>query len=86
MDKDGTPHTAPFGSVRAVTPRLLRLISARYHDTYANLARDGRAVVALLAPPDIAVSIRRQYPWTGQSRAGPDAYQRGKRHRGYRRR
>jgi hypothetical protein len=58
VDKDGTPRTAPFGSVRAVTPRLLRLISARHHDTYANLARDGRVVVALLAPPDIAVSIR----------------------------
>ena len=39
VDEDGTPRTAPFGSVRAVTPRLLRLISARYHDTYANLAR-----------------------------------------------
>ena len=58
VDEDGTPRTAPFGSVRAVTPRLLRLISARYHDTYANLARDGRVMVALLVPPDIAVSIR----------------------------
>jgi hypothetical protein len=58
VDEDGSPRTAPFGSVRAVTPRLLRLISARYHDTYANLARDGRVIVALLAPPDIAVSIR----------------------------
>ena len=58
VDTDGTPRTAPFGSVRAVTPRLLRLISARYHDTYANLCRDGRVMVALVAPSDIAVSIR----------------------------
>lgn len=58
VDADGTPHAAPFGSVRAVTPRLLRMISARYHDTYANLCRDGRMTVALVAPPDIAVSIR----------------------------
>jgi hypothetical protein len=58
VDADGTPHAAPFGSVRAVAPRLLRMISARYHDTYANLCRDGRTTVALVAPPDIAVSIR----------------------------
>jgi len=55
---DGAPHAAPFGSVRAVTPRLLRMISLHYHDTYANLCRDGRVVVALVAPPNIAVSIR----------------------------
>jgi hypothetical protein len=56
-DPDGTPRTAPFGSLRAATPRLLRLACLRYHDTYANLCRDGRVAVALLAPPDIAVSI-----------------------------
>ena len=58
VDPDGTPRTAPFGSLRAVTPRLLRLACNRYHDTYANLCRDGRVSVALLAPPDIAMSIR----------------------------
>jgi hypothetical protein len=58
VDPDGTPRTAAFGSLRAVTPRLLRLGCNRYHDTYANLCRDGRVMVALLAPPDIAVSIR----------------------------
>ena len=58
VDPDGTPHTAPFGSLRAVTPRLLRLACNHYHDTYANLCRDGRVSVALLAPPNIAVSIR----------------------------
>jgi hypothetical protein len=34
------------------------MISAHYHDTYANLCRDGRTTVALVAPPDVAVSIR----------------------------
>ena len=58
VDPDGTPRTAPFGSVRAVTPRLLRLCALHYHDTYANLCRDGRVMVALVSPPDIAVSVR----------------------------
>ena len=58
VDADGAPRTAPFGSLRAVTPGLLRLACNQNHDTYANLCRDGRVSVALLAPPDIAVSIR----------------------------
>jgi hypothetical protein len=58
VDEDGSPHAAPFGSVRAVTPQLLRMISLRYHDTFANLCRDGRVMVAVVAPPDIAVTIR----------------------------
>ena len=58
VDPDGFPRMAPFGSLRAVTPRLLRLCSFHGHDTYANLCRDGRVMVAVLAPPDIAVSIR----------------------------
>ena len=57
VDPDGTPRTAPFGSLRAVTPKLLRLACNHYHDTYANLCRDRRVSVALLAPPNIAVSI-----------------------------
>jgi hypothetical protein len=58
IDADGTPRTAPFGSVRAISPKLVRMISLRYHDTYANLCRDGRVSVAVVAPPDISVSIR----------------------------
>ena len=58
VDADGAPRTAPFGSLRAVTPGLLRLACNQYHDTYANMCRDGRVSVALLAPPNIAVSIR----------------------------
>jgi hypothetical protein len=56
VDPDGRPRTAPFGSLRAITPRLLRLFSWREHDTYANLARDGRVSVALISP-DVAVSV-----------------------------
>lgn len=57
-DPDGAPRTALFGSLRAVTPRVLRLICWHGHDTYANLRRDGRLTVVLIAPPDMAVSIR----------------------------
>jgi hypothetical protein len=60
-DPDGVPRTAPFGSLRAMTPRLLRLFSSHEHDTYANLCRDGRVSVALVSP-DVAVSV------TGQAR------------------
>jgi len=55
-DPDGAPRTAPFGSLRAITPRLLRLFSWREHDTYANLCRDGRVSIALVSP-DVAVSV-----------------------------
>jgi hypothetical protein len=60
VDPDGAPRTAPFGSLRAVTPQLLRFACNNYHDTYANLCRDGRVSVALLSPPNIAVSISGQ--------------------------
>jgi hypothetical protein len=58
VDSDGRPRTAPFGSLRAITPQLLRLACGNYHDTYANLCRDGQVSVAVLAAPDVAVSIR----------------------------
>jgi hypothetical protein len=56
VDADGAPRTAPFGSLRAITPRLLRLFSWREHDTYDNLCRDGRVSVALVCQ-DVAVSV-----------------------------
>ncbi len=58
IDPDGAPRTALFGSLRAVTPRVLRLCTVRGHDTYANLCRDGRVMVSLVSPPDLAVSVR----------------------------
>ena len=56
-DPDGTPRTAPFGSLRALTPRLLQLCSHHSHDTYVNLCRDERVSVALVSP-DVAASVR----------------------------
>lgn len=58
VDPDGTPHTAPFGGMRAVTPRLLRFALLRQHDTYVNLLKDNSVMVAFVAPPNIAVSIK----------------------------
>ncbi|MBN2230824.1 MAG: pyridoxamine 5'-phosphate oxidase family protein [Candidatus Thorarchaeota archaeon] len=57
-DEDGAPRVAPFGSMRAVTPKLLRFIAHRYHDTLANLKRDPRVMVAMICPPDLALSAR----------------------------
>ena len=58
VDDDGFPHIAPFGSMRAVTPKLMRFIAHRYHDTLSNLKRDPRVVVAMVSDPDIAVSVK----------------------------
>jgi len=58
IDEDGSPRTAPFGSMRAVNPRLLRFLVHRNHDTLANLKRDARAMVAMICPPNLAVSVR----------------------------
>lgn len=58
VDEDGFPHIAPFGSMRAVTPKLMRFIAHRYHDTLSNLKRDPRVVVAMVSDPDIAVSVK----------------------------
>ena len=58
IDEDGSPRVAPFGSLRAVNPRLLRLIISRYHDTLANMKRDSRTMIAMICPPNVAVSVR----------------------------
>jgi len=58
VDSDGKPRTAPFGSLRAITPQLLRLACGNWHGTYANLCRDGQVSVAVVSPLNIAVSIR----------------------------
>jgi hypothetical protein len=55
-DADGAPRTAPFGSLRAVTPQLLRLACWCGHDTYANLRRGARLSVALMCH-NSAVSV-----------------------------
>ena len=56
VDPNGIPRTAPFGSLRAITPKLLRIICYRHHTTYTNL-QNGFVSVALVAPPDCAVSV-----------------------------
>ena len=58
VDSDGSPRAVPFGSLRAITPRLLRLCCFRQHDTYANICRDGRATIVMISPPDVSVSVR----------------------------
>jgi hypothetical protein len=58
LDPDGCPHTAPFGSLRATTPKRLRMCCFRHHDTLANITRDGRVMAAVVWPPNVAVSIR----------------------------
>ena len=58
VDRDGSPRIAPFGSVRALSPRVLQLCSLKSHDTYANLCSDGRAMVSLITPPNMTVSAR----------------------------
>ena len=58
VDADGSARTAPFGSLQAVTSRLIRFASSRYHDTYLNICRDNRITVVLLSPPNIALTVR----------------------------
>ncbi len=60
VDADGTPRSAPFGSLRAITPCLLRFSPTHYQTTFANLCRDGRVMVTMVAAPNIAVSARGQ--------------------------
>lgn len=57
-EPDGTPHTAPFGSLRAISPRILRFATWRGHETYTNICRDDRVGVFLLSPPGMAVSVK----------------------------
>jgi hypothetical protein len=58
VDLDGAPRTAAFGSVRPITPTRLRFGCNRAHDTFANVVRDGRVMVAVFADPDVAIGIR----------------------------
>ncbi|MBU7035948.1 MAG: pyridoxamine 5'-phosphate oxidase family protein [Theionarchaea archaeon] len=58
LDPDGAPHTAPFGSLRAVSQRTLRFATWRGHETYTNICSDDRVEIFLLSPPGMAVSVR----------------------------
>jgi hypothetical protein len=58
VDDDGTPRTATFGAMRPVTSDALRFACNRANVTYRNIVRDGRVMVAVFGPPDVAVGIR----------------------------
>jgi hypothetical protein len=58
VDDDGAPRTATFGAMRPITPARLRFACNRANATYRNIVRDGRVMVAVFGPPDIAVGIR----------------------------
>jgi hypothetical protein len=57
VDPDGSPRAVPFGSLRAVTPQLLRLCSFHDHQTYKNMCRGGLVTVVMISPPDLSVSV-----------------------------
>jgi hypothetical protein len=57
VDPGGRPHTAPFGSLWAPSPKRLRFGCDRGHATFENLRRDARVAVCLVTPPDIAVTV-----------------------------
>jgi|GEM_PF-2064301 len=57
IGEDGGPHTAPFGSLRALSPARLRFGCDRTHQTYENILGDERVAVCILAPPDVAGTI-----------------------------
>ena len=58
VDSDGAPRTATFGAMRPVTPHALRFACNRANVTYRNVVADGRVMVAVFGPPDVAVGIR----------------------------
>ncbi|MFW9908658.1 MAG: pyridoxamine 5'-phosphate oxidase family protein [Candidatus Thorarchaeota archaeon] len=73
INEDGSPRTAPFGSLRAISPKLLRLLVHKSHDTLANIVRDNRIMIALVSPPNTAASVKGiarviQHEWEGDRR------------------
>lgn len=74
VDPDGSPRTAPFGSLRAMTPKLLRLVTGKFHDTYRNLSQDGRVSVFLIFPPDMSASVTGQAAVTRETMKSDDRF------------
>ena len=67
VDDQGAPHAAPFGKyLFCLLEDQMRFGCDRKHDTYENIKRNGKVVVSLVAPPDIAVSI------TGKARVAKE--------------
>ena len=58
VDEDGFPRTAPYGLVRALDRKTLRVGIGPSKRTYANIVRDGKVMVCVLAEGNIALGIR----------------------------
>jgi hypothetical protein len=58
VNKDGSPRTAPFGSLHAVSKTLLRVVVHRHHETLANMKREPYVMIFFASPPSIAIGIR----------------------------
>ncbi|MFW9932071.1 MAG: pyridoxamine 5'-phosphate oxidase family protein [Candidatus Thorarchaeota archaeon] len=58
VDEDGSPRTAPFGSLHAITPVLLRAVVNRHHDSLTNIRREPRIMIFVACSPSLAISIK----------------------------
>ena len=58
VDEDGFPRTAPYGLIRALDRKTLRVGIGPGKRTYANIVRDGKVMVCMLAEGNIALGIR----------------------------
>ena len=58
VDEDGFPRTAPYSLVRALDRKTLRVGIGPSKRTYANIVRDGKVMICVLAEGNIALGIR----------------------------
>lgn len=58
VDEDGFPRTAPYGLIRALDRKTLRVGIGPSKRTYANIVRNGKVMVCVLAEGNIALGIR----------------------------
>jgi hypothetical protein len=58
VDEDGFPRTAPYGLIRALDRKTLRVGMGPGKRTYANIVRDGKVMICVLAAGNIALGIR----------------------------
>jgi hypothetical protein len=58
VDEDGFPRTAPYGIFRALDRKTLRVGIGPSKRTYANIIRDDKVMVCVLAEGNIALGIR----------------------------
>lgn len=58
VDEDGFPRTAPYGLIRALDRKTLRVGIGPGKRTYDNIVRNGKVMVCVLAEGNIALGIR----------------------------